>query len=99
MEGKSILVTGGAGFIGSHVIRLFVEKYSEYQIYNLDALTYAGNLENLTDIESHSNYTFLKGDITDENFIHSLFLEFRIFSSYIIYGLLTHCCYLSHSYG
>ena len=57
---KKILITGGAGFIGSHVIRLFVVKYPEYQIFNLDALTYAGNLENLKDIENASNYTFKK---------------------------------------
>lgn len=70
---KKILITGGAGFIGSHVVRLFVTKYSEYQIYNLDALTYAGNLENLADIEKAANYTFIKGDITDESFITNLF--------------------------
>ena len=63
---KNILITGGAGFIGSHVARLFVNKYPDYHIYNLDALTYAGNLENLIDIESKENYTFLHGDITDE---------------------------------
>ncbi|MCD8185874.1 MAG: dTDP-glucose 4,6-dehydratase [Rikenellaceae bacterium] len=62
---KHILVTGGAGFIGSHVVRRFVRKYPEYRIVNLDALTYAGNLENLSDIEGASNYTFVKGDITD----------------------------------
>ena len=72
---KKILITGGAGFIGSHVVRLFVTKYSEYQIYNLDALTYAGNLENLADIENAPNYTFVKGDISDEAFISSLFQE------------------------
>lgn len=77
MKHKSILITGGAGFIGSHVVRLFVEKYPEYQIYNLDSLTYAGNLENLTDIESAKNYTFIKGDITDENMINSLFEKYR----------------------
>ena len=64
----TILVTGGAGFIGSHVLTLFVEKYPEYHVYNLDALTYAGNLENLKAIESKPNYTFIKGDITDESF-------------------------------
>ena len=70
---KNILITGGAGFIGSHVVRQFVAKYSNYTIYNLDALTYAGNLENLIDIEKASNYNFVKGDITDEVFIADLF--------------------------
>ena len=70
---KKILITGGAGFIGSHVVRRFVNKYSNYQIFNLDALTYAGNLENISDIEKLPNYTFIKGDIVDENFINNLF--------------------------
>ncbi|HXB39000.1 MAG TPA: dTDP-glucose 4,6-dehydratase [Bacteroidia bacterium] len=70
-----ILITGGAGFIGSHVVRLFVNKYSNYQIYNLDKLTYAGNLANLRDIESKPNYNFIKGDIVDSNFINKLFSE------------------------
>ncbi|MBI2721653.1 MAG: dTDP-glucose 4,6-dehydratase [Bacteroidetes bacterium] len=68
-----ILITGGAGFIGSHVVRLFVTKYPDYTIHNLDALTYAGNLANLSDIEKNSNYKFIKGDITDGAFINSLF--------------------------
>ena len=74
---KNILITGGAGFIGSHVVRRFVTQYSSYNIVNLDALTYAGNLENLVDIENESNYTFVKGDITDESFISNLFQKFE----------------------
>lgn len=73
---KTILITGGAGFIGSHVVRLFVNKYLEYQIVNLDALTYAGNLENLKDIDAAPNYQFVKGDITDDQFIPALFEKF-----------------------
>ncbi|MBL7112456.1 MAG: dTDP-glucose 4,6-dehydratase [Bacteroidales bacterium] len=70
---RTILITGGAGFIGSHVVRLFVRKYPDYQIINLDKLTYAGNLENLSDIENASNYSFVKGDIVDIEFLHELF--------------------------
>ena len=70
---KSILITGGAGFIGSHLVRLFINKYPHYHIFNLDSLTYAGNLENLKDVEDKANYTFLKADITDENTINHLF--------------------------
>ncbi|MEO6916019.1 MAG: dTDP-glucose 4,6-dehydratase [Chitinophagaceae bacterium] len=73
---KTILITGGAGFIGSHVVRLFVTKYPDYTIVNLDALTYAGNLENLKDIEDAPNYIFEKGDITDETAIDALFVKY-----------------------
>lgn len=74
---KTILITGGAGFIGSHVVRHFVLKYPEYHIVNLDALTYAGNLENLTDIEGLTNYTFVKADICDLQSLRVLFSEYR----------------------
>ncbi|WP_158797831.1 dTDP-glucose 4,6-dehydratase [Pedobacter sp. L105] len=70
---KKILITGGAGFIGSHVVRRFVNKYPDYEIVNLDKLTYAGNLANLTDIEAKPNYRFVKADITDAAEINSLF--------------------------
>lgn len=70
---KKILITGGAGFIGSHVVRRFTTQYPSYEIYNLDALTYAGNLENLSDVEALPNYHFIKGDITDAAFIDELF--------------------------
>ena len=75
---RTILITGGAGFIGSHVVRLFVNKYPNYSIINLDALTYAGNLENLRDVENAPNYVFEKGDITDEAFINNLFGQYPI---------------------
>lgn len=75
---RSILITGGAGFIGSHVVRLFVRKYPDVNIINLDKLTYAGNLENLKDIEGAANYAFVKGDIMDREFIEGLFRDFDI---------------------
>ena len=74
---KTIVITGGAGFIGSHVVRLFANRYQEYRILNLDALTYAGNLENLKDLENLHNYAFIKGDIVDAEFINALFAEHR----------------------
>lgn len=73
---KHILITGGAGFIGSHVVRRFVTQYPDYHIYNLDALTYAGNLENISDIENYPNYIFIKGDITDALFLENLFNQY-----------------------
>lgn len=74
---KKILITGGAGFIGSHLVRLMVKKYPEYEIYNLDKLTYAGNLENLKNIEAAKNYHFIKGDIVDADFISNLFTKYE----------------------
>ncbi|HWY98484.1 MAG TPA: dTDP-glucose 4,6-dehydratase [Bacteroidia bacterium] len=74
---KTILITGGAGFIGSHVVRRFVNSYPDSKIINLDKLTYAGNLQNLTDVENKPNYTFVKGDITDKNFIDELFIKYN----------------------
>jgi dTDP-glucose 4,6-dehydratase len=74
---KTIIITGGAGFIGSHVVRLFVQKYPEYRIVNLDGLTYAGNLENLTDIENRSNYIFEKGDIVEASFVENIFKKYN----------------------
>ncbi|MBC3758499.1 dTDP-glucose 4,6-dehydratase [Hyunsoonleella sp. SJ7] len=73
MKRKDILITGGAGFIGSHVVRLFTDSYPNYHIFNLDALTYAGNLENLMDVEGRPNYTFVKGDIINKSFVDDLF--------------------------
>lgn len=73
----NLLITGGAGFIGSHVIREFVLKYPRYNIFNLDSLTYAGNLENLKDIENNKNYNFIKGDISDKNLIFDIFSKHK----------------------
>ncbi|PRY11003.1 dTDP-glucose 4,6-dehydratase [Pontibacter ummariensis] len=72
-----ILITGGAGFIGSHVVRLFVNKYPSYEIFNLDKLTYAGNLANLADVKDRENYSFLKGDIVDAAYLDGIFMEHK----------------------
>lgn len=85
----TILLTGGAGFIGSHLTRLFVKKYPEYKIVNLDALTYAGNLNNLRDVEDAPNYTFVKGDITDMALVNQLFDEHK-------FTAVLHCAAESH---
>lgn len=74
---KVLLITGGAGFIGSHVVRRFVDQYPDYQIINLDKLTYAGNLENLKDVDKKDNYIFEKGDIIDQDFIFDLFEKYN----------------------
>jgi dTDP-glucose 4,6-dehydratase len=74
---KTIIITGGAGFIGSHVVRLFVNKYPDYNIINLDKLTYAGNLENLKDIDKKSNYEFVKADIVDQIAINKIFEKYK----------------------
>ena len=75
---KNILITGGAGFIGSHVVRLFVNKYPDYRIVNLDKLTYAGNLENLRDVENAPNYTFVKEDICRYEKMQEIFRTYSI---------------------
>ena len=74
----NILITGGAGFIGSHVVRRLVTSYPSYNIVNLDALTYAGNLENLKDIQASPNYTFVKGDIGDDALVDDIFTKHGI---------------------
>ena len=86
---QTILITGGAGFIGSHLTRLFVTKYPDYKIVNLDKLTYAGNLENLKDIEDQPNYHFVKGDITDIAFLKQLFEKHQ-------FTAVLHCAAESH---
>lgn len=75
---RNILITGGAGFIGSHVVRLFVNKYPDYHIVNLDKLTYAGNLANLEDIEGRPNYTFVKADIADLDEMRRIIRDYEI---------------------
>ena len=75
---RNIIITGGAGFIGSHVVRLFVTKYPDYHIINLDKLTYARNLANLKDIENAPNYTFVKGDICDFELIQQLMEKYHV---------------------
>lgn len=75
---KSILITGGAGFIGSHCVRHFVKKYPSYQIINFDALTYAGNIESLSDVENADNYKFIKGDIRDAELLSKIFDEYEV---------------------
>ncbi|MFI1772634.1 dTDP-glucose 4,6-dehydratase [Thalassobellus citreus] len=77
MNKYNILITGGAGFIGSHVVKLFVDKYPQYNVINLDALTYAGNLENLKSVEQKSNYKFIKGDIRNKSFVNELFQKYK----------------------
>ena len=85
---RNILVTGGAGFIGSHLVRLLVNKYPDYHIINMDVLTYAGNLENLKDIENKENYTFVKCDICDVEKVNQVFKKYQI-ECYSLSGRIT----------
>ena len=78
MSKRNIIITGGAGFIGSHVVRLFVNKYPDYHIINLDKLTYAGNLANLKDVENRPNYTFVKADICDFEMMLKIFKQYHV---------------------
>ena len=78
MAKRNILITGGAGFIGSHVVRRFVQRYPDYRIVNLDLLTYAGNLANLKDVEDAPNYTFVRADICDYERMVEIFREYEI---------------------
>ena len=98
MPKRNLLITGGAGFIGSHVVRLFVNKYPEYTIVNLDKLTYAGNLENLKDVDSKPNYHFEKGDILDAEFVTGIFKKYEIDGDHVLFQLfVSHVT--SHSNG
>ena len=74
---KNILVTGGAGFIGANFVPYFIENNSDYHLVNLDLLTYAGNLENVSEVENHPRYTFVQGDICDRNFVEELFQKYQ----------------------
>jgi dTDP-glucose 4,6-dehydratase len=87
---KNIMITGGAGFIGSHVVRLFVNQYPQYQVINLDALTYAGNLENLKDIENKPNYRFVKANILDSEALEKVFDEYSITAGFCLYQYHRH---------
>ena len=89
---KTVLVTGGAGFIGSNFVKYMLDQHKDYKIVNLDLLTYAGNLENLTDIEDNPNYEFVKGDIADRSFIKDLFQTFRFLPTKFMVPLVKQAC-------